>query len=382
MNVLKKVLSVVLISLIIPAWLFSGCSSGAAWNEVLDFVIETESSGDFKILQLTDIQIIDSSQCRTPDRLYENAKKLWAPDKMEVRAWRFIRDTVNQTNPDLIVLTGDNIYGEFDDAGTSLTALIEFMDSFKIPWTFTFGNHDNETYKGIEWTTEQYLSSEYCIFKRGDIENVDGNGNFNIGILQDGKLTEVLWLMDSNGHTYGDKDQNISSAKDITDSQYEWFTAQNERIKENNGGVSPKAIGFFHHPVRAVGDAMQQYGYVSAAHDFLDENGDYVSFKSVTVPENEKGDFGFMRIDPAYYLDSQYLFHDALIEYNFEGWFFGHEHENGCSAVFEGIRYTFGVKSSQYDSYPLNKLGGTVILIGENGLRVSPYYSNLPDDAD
>lgn len=382
---MKKLLCILLVA--ICAFSLFGCNKGNKSNlkleDVVDFVLEVEAGRDVRILQLTDIQIIDSSQRREPGRLPSWSVSNWAPENLPELAWKFTRRAVERVKPDLIVLSGDNVYGEFDDNGTMLQALITEMESYKTPWTFVFGNHDNETRKGVEWTCEQYINAEHCMFFRGPKEvdengeeyfSVAGNGNFNIAITQGGKLTEIVWLMDSNGHTNADKDQNMFSSQGLKDSQIEWFTARNELLKEYNGGKSPKSIGFFHHPMRALGDAVQKYGYLSSTHDFFDENGDYGKFKEFVIPENTLGDCGAMRKDAGGYIDSNYKFHNLLKTYGVEGWFFGHDHQINASASFEGVRYTYGLKASLYDSHTPSDIGGTQILVGEKGLRVNHVY--------
>lgn len=389
---MKKILGCVLAASV--AITFACCGEGASGSakpsspalnlgDVCDFVLEVESGRDVRILQLTDIQIIDSDQQRYEGRLHSWSIDKWKPECMEDRAFRHMRNAVKEASPDLIVLSGDNVYGEFDDKGTSLKALVEEIDGYKIPWTFTFGNHDNETKIGVEATVKEYLKSKYCIFTRGPVEKdengeeyfpVAGNGNFNIGITQGGKLTEVVWLADSNGHTDSDREQNMFSSVGLQDSQIEWFTQRNEKLKEYNGGKSPKSIGFFHHPMRAYGDAMQKYGYVSSRHDFFDENGDYGIFKPIGIPENANGDSGCMHADAGSYIDANYVFHNLLKQYSCEGWFFGHDHVNNASAEFEGVRYTYGLKASEYDEYTDGEIGGTLISVGNNKMTVRQIF--------
>lgn len=50
-----------------------------------------------------------------------------------VRYWQYVEEGGERTNPDLIVLTGDNIYGETDDEGELWLEMIEVLDSFEIP---------------------------------------------------------------------------------------------------------------------------------------------------------------------------------------------------------------------------------------------------------
>lgn len=59
----------------------SGCGEEKlALEEVVDFVLEVEAGRDVKILQLTDIQIIDSSQMRSPTRLNSRGVEMWKPE--------------------------------------------------------------------------------------------------------------------------------------------------------------------------------------------------------------------------------------------------------------------------------------------------------------
>lgn len=347
-------------------------------EDVADFLLEVESGRQVKILQLTDIQIIDSSQMRSPTRLHPWSIEKWVPTAVTELAYLPMRQIVQKTKPDLIVLSGDNVYGEFDDSGIMQKSLIAELDSYKIPWTLTFGNHDNETQKGVAYTCEQYSKSQYCLFKRGDIENISGNGNFNIGIVQDGRITEVVWLMDSNGHTDSDRAQNMFSHVGLFEDQINWFKNGSKKLKEYNNGKNISSIGFFHHPMRAFGDGLQQYGYMSTLHGFFSPDGEYGNFTSLTIPKNDLGDYGVMGVDAGQYCDSDYEFHNALKEYETEGWFFGHDHKNNASVTFEGVRYGYGLKASYYDDYTEGQIGGTLIMAGNGPLKAQNiYYSPL-----
>ncbi len=49
---------------------------------------------------------------------------------------------IKRENPDLIIVTGDQVLTKWNDIATQQFA--DFMDSFKIPWAPVFGNHDME----------------------------------------------------------------------------------------------------------------------------------------------------------------------------------------------------------------------------------------------
>jgi hypothetical protein len=51
--------------------------------------------------------------------------------------------------------------------------------------------------------------------------------------------------------------------------------------------------------------------------------------------------------------------------------FVGHHNENSLSSVYEGIRWTFGLKSSKYGTYDADMLGGTFMKIPANATSIS-----------
>ena len=105
---------------------------------------------------------------------------MWAYKEVQ-RHERFTEQVILNYKPDFIFIAGDVIYGKYDDNGEHLLRLIEFMDSFRIPWAPVMGNHDIESYIGIDWICEQYENSEYCLFKQ---RTLTGNGNYTVGIVQ------------------------------------------------------------------------------------------------------------------------------------------------------------------------------------------------------
>ena len=206
----KKITSLILVGLLIVGS-FSACGNSvkAEWakNEVgvfegeiegIDFVINIPEGKDIKILQLTDTQLCDPSKARNETRVSQLAGAYYADGitKFQLKTGGYIRPIVENVKPDLIVLTGDIVYGETDDSGEDLLKMIEHMDSYKIPWAATWGNHDNESAKGVKWQCEQLEKSEYCVFKRG---NVTGNSNYNIVLRQGGEIKYIAYMLDTNG---------------------------------------------------------------------------------------------------------------------------------------------------------------------------------------
>ena len=119
---MKKVLALLVAVLLLSS--FFVLPAGAEEEPLVDFIVDVEGGRSPRILQLSDPQIIDPTQ----GRRNENADN--DPDKrlkdMEERCFRYIRQVVNNTKPDLILIAGDIVYGQYDDSGEALKELITF----------------------------------------------------------------------------------------------------------------------------------------------------------------------------------------------------------------------------------------------------------------
>ena len=315
--------------------------------ELVDFLVEVPADREPVILQLTDTQIIDASQMRTPDRLGGLLPDYWGADKKNERCYGYLREIITNTNPDLIIITGDIIYGEFDDNGSNLLEFISFMESFEIPWAPIFGNHDNESKMGADWQSRQLEAAEHCLFLQ---RKITGNGNYTVGIAQGGKLTRAFVMLDSNG-SGGASDESMANGhtqreQGFSQNQIKWYTKQVNAIKK----VSPDTkISFaFHIQLDVFGDAFAKYTTDSSKHVFIDYD-----------KNRQEGDFGYIE---RYYrgFDSDRKIWNSIKELGVDSIFVGHEHANSASIVYEGVRLQFGMKSTTYDSLNYVSLSGEI----------------------
>ncbi|MBE7079373.1 MAG: hypothetical protein E7380_05915 [Clostridiales bacterium] len=309
--------------------------------ELVDFTVEVETGRDPIVLQLSDPQIIDAGQERYPDRLGGTLDTIWATDTVEENCYQYIRETVQNTNPDLIIITGDIVYGEFDDAGTALTDFIEFMEGFDIPWAPVFGNHDNESTKGADWQCQQFENAKNCLFEQKELT---GNGNYSVGIVQDGKLKRVFYMLDSNGcealsaesFENGHTVEHVGFGQD----QIDWYTEEITQIKELSKGTK---ISFAYHIQQKVfADAYAQYGFIDSGTRDNPINIDRLADKA-------NGDFGYLGRDLQDPWDLHYDIWWGMQDLGVDSVFVGHEHENSASVEYNGVRFQFGQKSSTYD---------------------------------
>lgn len=326
-----------------------------------DFVLQLgaeRKNTKIKLLQLTDMQFIDSTQCRRDDRISEREKEAWTPESFDPFCGDHIRSVVTQTHPDLIFLTGDLVYGEFDDNGSMFDRFCTFMDSFAIPWAPVFGNHDNESLMGVDWQCERLLASKYCVFARG---SVSGNGNYTVGIAAGDELLRVMYMLDSNGCRHCD-DPKVCKEKRLYRDQLEWLAARADEIS---------APGFccFHVPTADFQNAMLAKGYGETPHDLFTIG--------VTVPQKDD-DFGCqlqpLRTMAIADLPLLPLFQKAGID----GVFIGHYHSVNTSIRYKGIRWTFGLKTGQYDHHEPGQIGGTLITLEHGTFDVAHVTALVP----
>lgn len=361
--------------------LLVGCGKQNEVMEKVDFVVEVEEGRDPIVLQLTDTQIIDAGQQRTEERLNSVAEKYWATDQVEECCYDYLQDTVRKTQPDLILITGDIVYGEFDDSGTALQSFVEFIDSFDIPWAPVFGNHDNESKKGVDWQCEQFENARNCLFKQRELT---GNGNYTVGIVQGDELKRVFFMLDSNGCGAVSAESlangHTVSTVGFANDQIAWYTETAEQIKELSSDT--KFTFAFHIQPIAFEDAYQKYGFVNRNTQQNPINIDLLQSK-------EKGDFGYLGRDLKSPWDSDYVVWNSFKKLGVDSVLVGHEHCNSASVVYDGIRCQFGQKSSTYDRVNYWKngqiigsscenltpiVGGTVLpLSAEDGSIIDPY---------
>ncbi len=162
---------------------------------LVDFMLEVPSNDGVKILQITDTELMDAAQTRMAESLSSEQKEEYALKNIYANCFNYISTLVEQERPDLIILTGDIVNGSFDDNGSVWLRLIEFMDSLNIPWAPVFGGLDNESAKGAAWQRAELASAQNCLFKEG---TASGNGDYTIGITDNGVIKRVIYMLDSN----------------------------------------------------------------------------------------------------------------------------------------------------------------------------------------
>lgn len=281
---------------------------------------------DFKILMFTDTQLwIDLGKNR---ECYEQMDAL-----------------VEKTKPDLIILPGDVLSSTA--SRFSINNFIKRMDSYQIPWAPVYGNHDNELLANtFNWQADKYMSSEYCLMQKGP-SNLYGCGNYVINITENNEPVYSLFMLDNGRYTKYDNGSNREIYMGYE--QIAWYEWNVKGIAEEAGRVVP-SMTFSHFAQPEFREAVEKYGV-------KDEDGNY------TIPE--KYGFGYCQYLPgAAPVKSGFV--DKCKELGSTKYIFcGHDHENNASISYDGITYTYGLKTGP-SPVPWNyakETGGTLITV-------------------
>lgn len=295
---------------------------------------------DFKILMFTDTQ-------------------LWSDLGVNGDCYDEMDALVEKTQPDLIVLPGDNLSAFA--SRFSIANFIKHMDSYKIPWANVYGNHDAEIpTTSKNWQSDKYMESEYCLLEKGP-SNLYGSGNYVINITENGAPIYTLFMFD-NGE-YEKYDDGSKKEIWMGYEQIAWYEWNVKGIAEAAGRVVP-SMAFSHFAQPEFKAAVEKYGV-------QDENGIY------TIPE-EYG-FGYCSYLPGV-APVNSGFADKCKELGSTKYIFcGHDHENNASVTDDGITYTYGLKTGP-SPIPWNgatETGGTLITVNGAGENQNVNIENI-----
>ncbi len=313
--IMKKV-----ISLILTAALIFGLSvmpASAEDGKTLKF----GDDGKFRILQIADIQ----------DGAF-----------LEYATYQFLIDSVEATQPDLIVLTGDNISGGSSPTKTlARIAITRYMSIFEeagVPVAMVYGNHDSEGPADKEYQMEVYESFDCFVGSEG--EDLTGCGNYNLPIYSaDGeKVLYNLWMIDSLTYNRHPEDKNdvayyendLGGYACVHKDQIDWYVKTSNELKAANGGEPVPSMVFQHIIVPEVYDVLEK-----------DADGKWI------LPEGNDGELWEDPCPPPY---SNGEFDAMVNQGDVVAMFFGHDHKNSFVVPHKGIDIvnTPGVGFSSY----------------------------------
>ena len=291
-----------------------------------DYILEMNYKSDFRILQLTDIHLSDKDDQETQfkflDLLYKDAN-----------------------NPDLVIVTGDLFTFAGKDTAKSL---FNYFNSKKVPWTVCFGNHDEQCYFSVDWLTETLSNlGSYCMFKDLQDDNVNGNCNFVINLKEGNKVHDQLFVMDSNRYNFDLSQLGYDCFKQ---NQIDWYESVVKYTKEQNGDTV-NSLMFYHIPLPEVNPAWEEAKNANAVI--------YGEKREASCPP-----------------DHDYGFFTKIKELgSTKAMFFGHDHINNFEVDYQGVKFCYGIKSTDRIYHDEDMMGcQTITIHDDHSLKIDRYY--------
>lgn len=353
MNRTKKIIAVLLSVLMTMS--FASLFAFAAEEEK---TLQFGDDGKFTILQFADIQ--DGYPLMTI------TKKL-------------LQDTVKKVQPDLIVLTGDNISGGSTTTKVITRAAInEYMSIFEkagIPTAAVFGNHDDESALADKNFQMSVYESYDCFVGYNEGDSIPGVGTYNLPIMSsDGsKIAFNIWMTDSG--TYN-TENDLGGYACTTKEQIEWYIEKSNELKALNGGKPVPSINFQHIIVPEIYDAL------AVCEEGTPESIQHGN-KFLTLPDGVEGHLHENPCPPNY---NNGQFAAFLQQGDVLATVSGHDHVNTFVVPYKGIDIvnTPGVGFSSYND---ETVGSRVFVIDENDPEnyetyVEGYFDVYGDDEE
>ena len=277
----------------------------------MSHALRFRGDGGFRLLQLTDMHITGDAA-------------------VDGRTLALARELIAATKPDLIVNTGDAVYGP-DNLAQMDAALAPLVES-AVPWTFTFGNHDGEYSGNKPALYERLRRMPGCLI---DHDPASGDGVGNHAIELRGGAGELRWLvvcLDS-GETLDDP--LVGGYQYLTRRQIDWYRDTVARYAAREGDF--RAMVFMH---MALPEFEELWQY------------------ETTYGTRREG-IGAPRINSGFFA--------AMLEAGHAGGVFvGHDHVNDFWGRLYGVAMGYG-RMSGYGSYGADDMprGGRVFEFDE-----------------
>jgi len=380
---MKKTIKILLCSILLFVFAVGAFACGNGADKYISFTMDVGEDGTFKILQLTDIHLIDSNY--TDDEVESD---LSLRDEWAMTA---VRETIEAAKPDMIMVTGDSVYNLLNvprkisrDNYTTFKKFADFIDSFDIPWAFCFGNHDEEgTLKelmgGDAKETKKMLSSylmsdsiKNCMYADGPDE-INGVGNYIINVLnEDGSVNNAIVIFDS-GSYFGTDEWCYEY---VHEDQLKWYEEAIKHIAKKNGTANVSSIVFQHIPFVTYESVLEKFIGALEVVEGTDWQGIIKADGTGTVYTTEfdgetiiyhGGVYNEGEVchswDKEWPVGSKVEYDggkkefDKLVELgSTKAVFCGHDHRNTYSFTYEGIRLTYGM-SIDYSANGLTPIG-------------------------
>jgi HAD superfamily hydrolase (TIGR01549 family) len=256
------------------------------------------NKSSFRVIQLTDLHLMN--------------------DEKDQKTFRLITHMINKHQPNFIALTGDQTMSPH--AIDLYQQLRNHLDSFHIPYSYIFGNHDTEdgiTHKKINLVMK---SSDQLLFKNSP--KALGYSNYVIEVRDwNHELLWLIFMLDSHiDQTYYINKKPTWGYGSLTKRQLDWYqnTIKYYQLIEKRNILS---IAFMHIPI-------DEFKYVNKKSiEFIGEKNENIS----SPPISDR-------------------FFDAMLALgSTKALFVGHDHLNDFSIIKDSIMLAYGRVSGYYE---------------------------------
>lgn len=269
--------------------------------------LQFRPDGKYKILQLTDTHYVYG-------------------DERSKRAMDNVNYLLDTEKPDLVIHTGDVVYGAPAEDG--MRTILEPISRRKIPFAVAFGNHDSDFDKSRKEMNDVLMSLPYNLNTRA--EGIYGETNCALKLYDSkGKgISRVFYLFDSNSY------QTLKDVKStygyIHFDQIGWYRQLSAELASIAGGKPVPSLAFFHIPLLEHKEA------------FKDESGGVVTVgtrgEGVASPAINSGLFVSMKEMGD--VKAVFVGHDHNSDYvtYWNNMFFVYGRYSGCDTVYNDLK--------------------------------------------
>lgn len=287
-------------------------------------VLKFNQEGKFKIVQFTDVH-----------NVYNDPRSKVALQR--------IKEVLNMEKPDLVIFTGDVIYGKPAEEG--LREVLGLVSDFKIPFGVTFRNHDDE--QGL--TRKQLLDivSSYEYSLTSSAESVPGFSNYILTVKSNDLKRDaaILYCIDSNSYSTID---DVKGYGFVSFDQIAWYRDNSKKITSANIGKPVQSFAFFHIPLPEYSYAAEDQSAVMIG----------IRMEQVCAPKLNSGMFAAMKEMG-----------------DMKGIFVGHDHDNDYAVYWNNILLAYGRYSGGNTVYNHLSNGARVIELKEDGSSFTTWIT-------
>ena len=233
-TIIRKTLCIMIACVLIFSMAFPAFADTPAEDAHLHF----DQNGRFRILNFSDFQ---------------------GGVNLDARTKVFIRQAMYAASPDLVVLTGDNIFGKyvhgFDETRAAIAQFMDIFEALGVPVAIVFGNHDDEGDAILKDDQLEEIYSKYAVNISYDADvHLDGCGTYNVpiyGSTETNKVKFNLWMFDTGSYYPNDY---------MRENQLDWYENTSKKLQAANGGKVVPSIAFQHVIVKEIFNVLKTEG--------------------------------------------------------------------------------------------------------------------------